>query len=85
MARGICVRTYALDERCRYVGVRKRVSGKSLSGGQGKFRERADRGETEKGGHPMNGHPVERVRHGWRTLVLQAKQESSAQQVRPGA
>ncbi len=62
-----------------------RVTGEPLSSGHTKFRERPDRGETENGGHPVNGHPVERVRQGWRTLVLQAKQERAAQQVRAGA
>ena len=36
-----------------------------MSGGQRMSRERPDRGETGKGGHPVNGHPVERVRRGW--------------------
>ena len=32
--------------------------------------------------HPANGHPVERVRQGWHTLVVQAKQASAAEQGR---
>ncbi len=45
-----------------FVGARLRVSGNPLSGGQRKPRERPDRRETDKGGHPVNGHADERVR-----------------------
>ncbi len=67
---------------------RREGEGQARSGGVflGAFRRAERRGASRIiGGDPVNRRPGERVRHGWRTLVFRAKQESVAKKAKLGS